>query len=176
MTHSHPYNIQWLNQSKGIQVNSWCLVSLSSGTNYQDELWCDVIPMDACHILLGRPWLYDRKLMHNGLLNTYSFTKEQKKISLAPLSPSKLHQDKLLTFSKPLIKASHHEFKAFEKWILNIQDEPEFPLPSHPIAKGLVNQFCHLFPEEIPTGLQPKRDIQHHIDLVTSSVLPNKLS
>nr|GEZ69401.1 reverse transcriptase domain-containing protein [Tanacetum cinerariifolium] len=24
-----------------------------------DEVWCEVIPMDACHILLGRPWQYD---------------------------------------------------------------------------------------------------------------------
>jgi len=62
VTHPHPYNIQWLNQSKGIQVNSRCLISFSIGKNYQDELWCDVIPMDACHMLLGRPWLYDRRV------------------------------------------------------------------------------------------------------------------
>jgi len=46
--HPHPYNIQWLNQSKGLQVNSRCLISFSLGKNYQDELWCDVVPMDAC--------------------------------------------------------------------------------------------------------------------------------
>jgi len=66
ITHQHPYNIQWLNQSKEIHVNSRCLVTFSIRKNYQDELWCDVIPMDACHMLLGRPWLYDRKVMHNG--------------------------------------------------------------------------------------------------------------
>jgi len=38
MTHPHPYNIQWLNQSKGIQVNSRCFVSFSIGKNYQLEL------------------------------------------------------------------------------------------------------------------------------------------
>jgi len=86
VTHPHPYNIQWLNQSKGIQVNSQCLITLSIGKNYQDELWCDVIPMDACHILLGRPWLYNRKVMHNGYLNTYLFSNDGKKITLAPLS------------------------------------------------------------------------------------------
>jgi len=31
-----------------------------------------------------------------------------------------------------------------------------------------------LFPEEIPTGLPPKTDIQHHIDLILGSMLPNK--
>jgi len=70
------------------------LTSFSIGKNYQDELWCDVIPMDACHMLLGRPWLYDRKVMHNGYLNTYSFTKDGKKITLAPLPPSKLYETK----------------------------------------------------------------------------------
>jgi len=48
-------------------------------------------------------------------------------------------------------------------------------MPTHPIAKSLIQTFCHLFPEDIPTGLPHKRDIQHHIDLIPGSVLPNKL-
>jgi hypothetical protein len=23
---------------------------------YRDKVLCDVIPMDVCHVLLGRPW------------------------------------------------------------------------------------------------------------------------
>ena len=30
-----------------------------------------------------------------------------------------------------------------------------------------------MFPEEIPSGLPPKRDIQHHLDVIPRSVLPN---
>jgi len=75
-------------------VNSQCLVSFSIGKNYQDELWCDVIPMDACHMLLERPWLYDSRVINNGYLNTYAFTMDGKKITLVPLSPSKLHEIK----------------------------------------------------------------------------------
>ena len=93
-THPHPYNIQWLNQGKGLQVNSRCLISFTIGKHYHDELWCDIIPMDACHLLLGRPWLFDRKVMHDGHLNTYTFHKDGKKITLAPLSPSQLHKNK----------------------------------------------------------------------------------
>jgi len=101
------------------------LITFSIGKNYQDKLLCDMIPMDACHMVLGRPWLYDRKVMHNGYLNTYSFTNEGKKITLVPLSPSKLHEnppqkkpkhiDCLLSVSKPILKASQHEFKAFKE-------------------------------------------------------------
>ena len=30
------------------------------------------MPMDCCHILLGRPWQYDRYAIHDGRLNQYS--------------------------------------------------------------------------------------------------------
>ena len=140
--HPHPYNIQWLNQGKGLQVNSRCLISFSIGKHYTDEIWCDIIPMDACHILLGRPWLFDRKVKHDGCLNTYSFSKDGKKITLAPLSPSQLQKlkpsntqptsDLLLTCSEPLLKASLHEFKAFREWILTPLKSPKFLTPLIP--------------------------------------------
>jgi len=78
--------------------------------------------------------------------------------------------------TEPILKASQHEFKAFKEWILSIQDEPESSLPTHPIARTLTENFSHLFPEEIPTGLPPKREIQHHTDLVPCFILPNKLA
>jgi len=73
--HPHPYSIQWLNQGKGLQVSTR-LIALSIGKSYKDELWCDILPMDACHILLGRPWLFDRKVMHDGYQNTYTLLKD----------------------------------------------------------------------------------------------------
>ena len=76
--------------------------------------------------------------------------------------------------SEPILKASQHKFKAFKEWILTIQDEPASPLPTHLAAKALIQNFCHLFPEEIPTGLPTKGDIHHHIDLIPGSILLNK--
>ena len=40
----------------------------------------------------------------------------------------------------------------------------------------LLQTYAHVFPEEIPASLPPKRDIQHHIDLIPKSVVPNKPS
>jgi len=76
--------------------------------------------------------------------------------------------------SEPILKASQHEFKAFKEWIQSMQDEPERAMPTHPIARTLIDNFSHLFHKEIPMGLPPKRDSQHPIDLIPSSILPNK--
>jgi len=57
--HPHPYDVQWLNRQKGLRVTSRCLISFSIGKSYQDKLWFDVLSMDVCHLILGRPWLYD---------------------------------------------------------------------------------------------------------------------
>ena len=41
--------------------------------------------MDVFHILLGRPWKYDRKVVHDGRKNTYSLEKDGKRHTLSPL-------------------------------------------------------------------------------------------
>ena len=53
--HPQPYKIQWFQRGCGLKVTKKCLVSFSIGKNYKDEVWCDVVPMDAYHLLLGRP-------------------------------------------------------------------------------------------------------------------------
>uniref|UniRef100_A0A2N9F1W5 Retrotransposon gag domain-containing protein n=1 Tax=Fagus sylvatica TaxID=28930 RepID=A0A2N9F1W5_FAGSY len=68
---------------------------------YLDEVLCDVVPMHAGHILLGRPWQYDRRVTHDGFKNMYSFVKEGKTIKLAPLTPSQVYKDQLKLKMEP---------------------------------------------------------------------------
>ena len=53
--------------------------------SYQDEVLCDVIPMHICHMLLGRPWQFDRHDVYDGHANTYNLTKDGVKDKLKPL-------------------------------------------------------------------------------------------
>ena len=50
----HSYKLCELQSGSKINVNKRILVSFSIGS-YEDEIWCEVAPIDACHILLGRP-------------------------------------------------------------------------------------------------------------------------
>ena len=68
-----------------MKVTKRCLVPFSIWKKYFDEVWCDVVPMDACHILLGRPWQYDRQMMHDGKKNTYTLSKDNQQFTLLPM-------------------------------------------------------------------------------------------
>ena len=61
------------------------LVSFSIG-KHKDEVLYDIVPMHAGHILLGRPWQFDRKATHDGFKNRYSFVKDSRTVTLVPLT------------------------------------------------------------------------------------------
>ena len=51
--------------------------------------------MQASHILLGRPWQFDRKVMHDGFQNRYSLVKDDKPIVLVPLTLKQVYEDQM---------------------------------------------------------------------------------
>ena len=50
-----PYRVSWLYKWHKLLVNDQCQVEFQIGT-YKDQSLCDVMPMDVCHVFLGRPW------------------------------------------------------------------------------------------------------------------------
>jgi len=55
--------------------------------SYHDTTNFDVVPIQACPILFGRPWEFDNDVLHHGRTNTYTLMHNNKKITLLPLSP-----------------------------------------------------------------------------------------
>jgi hypothetical protein len=47
------------------------------------------------HILLGRPWQFDRKVTHDGFKNRHSFVKDNKTVTLVPLTPRQVYEDQM---------------------------------------------------------------------------------
>jgi len=77
--HPKPYKLQWINENGELSVDKQVEVKFSI-SNYKDKVLCDVVSREACHILLGRPWQFDKKTLHNALANEISFTHKQKKV------------------------------------------------------------------------------------------------
>jgi len=57
LPHPNPYKLQWINDDQGMVVNQQVEVKFSIG-NFEDSVLCDIVPMEACHVLLGMPWLF----------------------------------------------------------------------------------------------------------------------
>ncbi|XP_071739555.1 uncharacterized protein [Rutidosis leptorrhynchoides] len=171
--HPEPYCLTWLKCGNHIKVDKRCLVKFSIGNKYHDEVWCEVVPMDACHLLLGRPWQFDRKTTHDGYKNTYSFLKDGTQITLAPLDSRKAAN------KEPTLFVNHTNFELATKacsmiFALVVEESNEVNDNSPPEVLPLLTDFRDVFPDDIPAGLPPMRDIQHCIDFTPGVVIPNK--
>ncbi|KAL5548134.1 hypothetical protein UlMin_003365 [Ulmus minor] len=153
--HPSPYRIGCIKDVGETKVTEQCRIPFSIG-KYKDEVLCDVVDMDACHMLLGRPWQFNLNIVHNGRTNTYSFCKDNMKIILAPMK----HPD------NPTSSKAKTNFLLVPKEASVSTNVPE---PIQP----LLAEFSDIVPNELPAGLLPMRDIQHHIDLVPGASLPN---
>ncbi|KAL6342968.1 hypothetical protein AAG906_016988 [Vitis piasezkii] len=139
--HPTPYRISWVNEANSVLVKQRCLVKFSLGKKYMDEAWCDVIPMTVCHMLLGCPWLYDRKVLYDGYANTYSFT------------------FKVLNEGYVLLMIIKREVK---RWTVIFQE-----------FTAMLEEFQDIMSGEMSNQLPPMREVQHAIDLIPGSTLPN---
>uniref|UniRef100_A0A2N9IPQ0 CCHC-type domain-containing protein n=1 Tax=Fagus sylvatica TaxID=28930 RepID=A0A2N9IPQ0_FAGSY len=171
-------NNKWLNDCGEVRVDRQVLVTFSIG-KYLDEVLCDVVPMHAGHILLGRPWQYDRRAIHDGFKNMYSFVKEGKTIKLAPLTPSQVYEDQLKLKSEEFEHVFPKEMPNELPPIRGIEHQIDFvpgaAIPNRPayrsnpeetkelqrqvedlMSKGYVRES--MSPCAVPVLLVPKKD------------------
>ena len=87
--HPHPYYIQWFNDCGKLKVTRRVRVPFTLGS-YHDYVDCDVVPMQACSLLLGRPWQYNNSVSHHGRTNSYTLVFNGKIITLLTLTPDEI--------------------------------------------------------------------------------------
>ena len=172
--HPNPYKLSWLDSNASTGVRKQCMVNFSIGS-YHDSQLCDVVLMDACHILLGRPWQSDKKSIHDGYHNTYTITHQGKQKKLHPLPPPRFSQPQKSQISLLSCKEFEREFEGEgEIFMLYSKEIHEKFVSQNPKLAKLIKEFEDVFPDELPKGLPPLRGIEHQIDLIPGAPLPNK--
>jgi hypothetical protein len=169
---------------------------------YSDYVDCDVVPMEACSLLLGRPWKYDNDAHHHGRRNKYTFMYKDKKITLLPLTPAQIVQaekDRAANANnEPHVKYENQQAIHLKAPIMLVtksdlaeihvddtccyalvctdslfsNDDITRTLPA-PVT-NLLQEFSDVFSAEIPPGLPPIRGIEHQIDFIPGASLPNR--
>ncbi|KAL4341138.1 hypothetical protein GQ457_08G028220 [Hibiscus cannabinus] len=75
--HPNPYKLLWLNDEGELKVTRQVRVLIAI-RRYKEKVLCDVVPIGTSHLLLRRPWNFDKRAAHDGFSNRYSFLYERK--------------------------------------------------------------------------------------------------
>jgi hypothetical protein len=179
--HPKPYKVSWLQKGHQVTITKQCLVEIKIG-GYKDEILCDVIPMDICHILLGRPWQFDRNVIHDGRKNTYTLEKNGRTHMLLPMEEKRVKEEAstsiLLMSGKELLK----EVKEEQEMQFIVVRKPRVILTSTSMddfpeeVQELLDNFVDIVVDELPNSLPPIRSISHHIDLIPGASLSKQSS
>jgi hypothetical protein len=179
--HPSPYRASWLQKGHEVNVTKQCLVEFKIG-GYKDEILCDVIPMDVCHLLLSRLWQYDINVIHDGRKNTYTLEKNGRTHMLLPIKDKEVKLEVsntvLLMSGKELLT----EVKKKEEPKFIMVKKPKIVLTSTRVddlpeeVQKLLEAFVDIVVDELPRSLPPIRSVSHHIDLIPGASLPNKVA
>ncbi|XP_074283176.1 uncharacterized protein LOC141607722 [Silene latifolia] len=177
--HPRPYALHWLDDGNKVKFTKQVKVALKIGS-YNDGILWDVVPMDACHVLLGRPWQYDRNVVHHGRSNEYELVNKGKKIIFKPMAPSEVRSmiAKCGKATSMTMFASEQEVdeanvNGKQVYLMVVNETPSGGDKDEGLT-SLLKEFKDVFPEELPAGLPPIRWIEHQIDLLPGAPLPNK--
>jgi hypothetical protein len=171
--HPKPYPLGWICDNAKLQVTRRCKLRFDITAHFVDEVELDVIPLDICGIVLGSPYLYDRKAIFHRHENKYHLFKNgveyivrahTKNMNLSLVNAGQM---------KRLVNAS----KNFVLLMIKPKDDIENEVFQGCDTKlksdlyEVVNQYDEMFKE--PKGLPSKRGIQHEIQLQQDCPLPN---
>ena len=67
-------------------------MTFNFSNNFELSTWCDVLSMKVAHIMLGRPWLFDERVQHNGYENTYTLVRNGREKILRPMKEIPPHK------------------------------------------------------------------------------------
>lgn len=149
--HPKPYRLQWLTDRGKIRVVCQVSVSFSIGT-FSDTILCDVIPMEAAHLLLGLPWQFDRRVVHDGRLNTYAIETNGRTSILKPLSPKAIAEEQQRMQERFKEEKGRQAAKRTIAATINTTDKSDAVQPSSTASDSSKQPPLYLLDKDKPSG------------------------
>ena len=75
ITHPKPYPFGWICKDANLQVTRKCILRFTIIASFVDTVELDVVLLDIIGIVLGSPYLYDRKVIFYHHENKYHLLK-----------------------------------------------------------------------------------------------------
>jgi hypothetical protein len=171
--HKKPYPLGWIHNDNQLQVERQCVLKFAINSQFIDEVELDVVPLDICGIVLGSPYLYDRKAIFYREDNKYQLTKDGKEYIV------RAHQKKLnlSLINSGQMKRIVNVSKRYLLMVVKAKDTVGIDTFKDCDAKlkddlvRIVSDYDELF--QVPKGLPPKRQVEHEIQLQQDVPLPN---
>ena len=136
---------------------------------YCDEIYCDMVDMDACHILFGHLWQYNMDAKYMCRKNVYQLEKGGVKYTLVPFA--RKNQPKTSKVEGRSFLTIVHEPTTFIRECKEMRDvhllvvkgeAGSEELEGHLIpveVQELLEEFEDVVSDDLPMGLPPMRDI-----------------
>jgi hypothetical protein len=174
--HPSPYFIQWLSDAGEMKVSHIVRVDFPIGA-YKDTVECDVVPMTLCHLLLGRPWQYDRDVHQNGKANTYQFKWQSKDVVLRHMSRQAIVNE---SRQKTKVNLEHeHERTERQELALTVHDHTSSAVAHFTACFAAAAQLSrHFVATAEPPFLTsatteiPAFSLLRHTSLLTPAIIP----
>jgi hypothetical protein len=164
------YRVSWLYKGHQVIISKQCQVEFKI-EGYRDDILCNVIPMDICHVLFGIPWKFDRKVIHDGRKNVYTLEKNGRKNMLLQIEDMKVRKEPITSILLMSGKEILSEVKKEKNMKFFVVRKPRFILTStsmddlsEEILK-LLEKSADILVDDFPFSLPPIKSILHHIIL-----------
>ncbi|KAI0498570.1 hypothetical protein KFK09_019458 [Dendrobium nobile] len=161
-----------------ILVLEMCQINFSIGKHYTCEVLCDVLDMDVCHVILGRPWQFDVGAIYDGKANTYSLEWKGKRLRLLSQATSNASKTADVKSAMHIVNGNTLMSSSKERSLLFsliIKEETPLVLDRKLALEvdELLGQFKDIISDSVPAALPSLRALQHQIDFVPGATLPN---
>jgi hypothetical protein len=150
-----PRHVEWVHSCGMLKITHKVRVPFTVD-DFVDEVECDVLPLEVCGLLLGRPWQYDHNAMHAGRANTYSFMHDGKQRTLKPMRDDQIKSDIVLVVRKEKlhkakpkpglakVQPEEHDAKSVVRDIVSakpVDDKPVVLVSDKPVeVKPLIDE------------------------------------